>query len=209
MPPSKETRSKPVIGLAGGIGSGKSTVARLFGALSCLVIDSDALSHEALQTPLVKQELRAWLGETVFDPDGSVNRKRVAAKVFAEPAAAQRLAGLIHPEVARKREQFTAEAMANPAIKAVIWDSPLLFEAGLNLQCDAVVFVHVPRESRINRLAAGRGWDAQELDKRENLQFSLDKKGELADYCIDNSGDEASTLRQVRHVLSQILTSLV
>jgi dephospho-CoA kinase len=68
-----------------------------------------------------------------------------------------------------------------------------------------VVFVKVPLEVRLKRLAQGRGWGAEELSKREKLQFSLDKKAELADYCIDNSGDEASTLRQVQRILSQIL----
>jgi len=201
----KQGRAKPVIGIAGGIGSGKSTVGRMFGRLGCLVIDSDALAHEAINTQAVKTELLGWMGPGVFREDGSVDRKAVARRVFADSADANRLSGLIHPMVARRRDELMGVAFENPLIKAIVWDTPLLFEAGLEKQCDAVVFVKVGGAQRLRRLANSRGWGAEELLKREKLQFSLDKKAELADYCIDNSGDEASTLRQVQQILSQIL----
>src|ERR1035437_313847 len=98
MPTWKHHRSKPVIGLTGGIGSGKSTVARLFASQGCAVIDSDKLAHEALQSPDVKAALRSWLDAEVFNPDGSVNRKAVAHRVFSDPAPAGRLNGTIHPK---------------------------------------------------------------------------------------------------------------
>jgi dephospho-CoA kinase len=198
-------RPKPVIGLSGGIGSGKSTVGRLFGRLGCLVIDSDALSHEAIQLPEVKTKIREWLGGEVFGGDGSVNRRAVARRVFANSRDTERLNGLIHPKVHEKRDELMGRGFSDPSIRAVVWDTPLLFETGLEKECDAVVFVKVPLEVRLKRLAQGRGWGPEEVAKREKLQFSLDKKAELADYCIDNSGDEASTLRQVQRILSQIL----
>jgi dephospho-CoA kinase len=209
MPTPDKHPAKPVIGIAGGIGSGKSTIARMFGSLGCAVIDSDAVAHQVLQSDAVKQELKRWLGEGVFHPNGSVNRKAVAAAVFTDAARTKRLNSLIHPRVAQEREVSMKQHQADPRIVAIIWDTPLLFEAGLDQYCDAVVFVDVPREERLRRLREKRGWEAPELDKREKLQFPLDKKAQLADYDIDNSRDEASSLRQVQRVLSQILASVV
>jgi len=199
---------KPIIGLVGGIGSGKSTIARQFASLGCAVIDSDAVAHEVLQTAEVKSLLRDWLGTAIFQEDGSVSRRAVAARVFGDPAGIGQLNAIIHPRVARQREETTARCFTDPAVTAIVWDTPLLFEVGLNTQCDAIVFVKVPKQQRLERVLAVRGWTVEELDKREKFQIPLDKKAYIADYCIDNSGDEASSLRQVQRVLSQILASV-
>jgi len=199
---------KPIIGLVGGIGSGKSTIARQFASLGCAVIDSDAVAHEVLQTAEVKSLLRDWLGTAIFQEDGSVSRRAVAARVFGDPAGIGQLNAIIHPRVARQREETTARCFTDPAVTAIVWDTPLLFEVGLNTQCDAIVFVKVRKEQRLERVLAARGWTAEELDKREKFQIPLDKKADIADYCIDNSGNVASSLRQVQRVLSQILASV-
>ncbi len=202
----KEGRPKPVIGIAGGIGSGKSSVARQFGQMGCVVVDADALAHEVLQMPEVKAALRAWLGEEVFAPDGAVNRKAVAKRVFVGPEQIGRLNALIHPRVGAERERLTAAALVDGAVAAVVWDIPLLFEIGLDKACDAVVFVRTDAKQRLRRLQETRGWGPEEVQRREKLQIPLDKKELIADYCIDNSGNEAHTLAQVRVVLSQLLS---
>jgi dephospho-CoA kinase len=207
-PPWKHSNPKPVIGLAGGIGSGKSTIARLFASEGCAVIDSDADAHDVLQTEAVRTELRRWLGDDIFTADGTVNRKAVGSRIFSDPAQVQRLNALIHPRVAAQRELSMANYLADPAIRAVVWDTPLLYEVGLDQECDAVVFVKTPREIRLARVLKSRGWSPDELDKRENLQIPLDKKAQLADYCLNNTGDAASSLRQVQQLLSQILASV-
>jgi dephospho-CoA kinase len=204
MPPWKYNRPKPVIGLTGGIGSGKSFIAQLFQSQGCAVIDSDRLSHDILQSPAVKAEIRAWLGPAPFNADGSVNRKSLAGLVFQNVEKTSRLNSLIHPRVAQAREALMENYLADPGILAVIWDSPLLIEAGLNRDCDMVIFVKVPSDIRLERISGSRGWSAEELAKREKLQIPLDNKAQLADYCLDNSGDEASSLRQVQRVLSQL-----
>ena len=207
-PPWKHDRPKPVIGLSGGIGSGKSTIAALFASQGCAVIDSDADAHLVLQSDPVRHELRQWLGDNVFHPDGLVNRKAVGSRIFTDPAQVERLNALIHPRVAAQPRTFHAKYLTDPAIRAIIWDTPLLFEVGLDKECDALVFVKVPREVRLERVRKNRGWTPEELDKRENFQFPLDKKAELSDYCLNNTGDSASSLRQVQQVLSQILASV-
>ena len=146
--PWKNNRSKPVIGLAGGIGSGKSLIARLFASERCAVIDSDADAHAVLQSVAVKEALRAWMGDAVFHPDGSVNRKAVGSRVFSDSAAIGRLNALIHPRVGAMREAAMAVLLGDAAVRAIVWDMPLLFEVNLAGECDAVVFVAAPREKR-------------------------------------------------------------
>ena len=203
---------KPVIGIVGGIGSGKSHVARLLGELGCLVIDSDAQAREAYRDPTVLETIRGWWGDGVFRPDGSLDRSAVASKVFADPAERERLEGLVHPLVHAARERQMRIAADDPQVVAYVWDTPLLIEAGLADECDAIVFVDAPFDRRLARVRARGGWDEAELRRREKSQTPLDTKRRLSDYLIDNAADAgagvsaSSDLReQVRRVLSQIL----
>lgn len=203
---------KPIIGIVGGIGSGKSHVARLFGALGCLVIDSDAQVREAYHDPRVVDTLRGWWGDGVFYPDGTVNKSALAAKVFADPAEKRRLEGLLHPLVHAARERQMGAAAGDAQVVAYVWDTPLLLEAGVAGQCDAIVFVDAPFERRLARVRAARGWDEAELRRRENSQLPLDTKQRLSDHRVTNAADAgvdvsgSNDLReQIRRVLSQIL----
>ena len=203
----KHGRAKPVIGIIGGIGSGKSAVAGLFSREGCAVIDSDALAHDVIQSPEVKAELRQWLGVGILDEQGRVNRKAVGKLVFADPKKLERLNGLIHPRIGRLRDGLMVRYMADAAVKAVVWDTPLLRETGLDRECDVVIFVKATEENRRERVAKTRGWSAEELKKREKSQIGLDKKAEIADYCIDNNGDEVASLLQVQQVLSHLFSA--
>lgn len=195
---------KPVIGILGGIGSGKSTIARLFAQEGCAVIDADALSHEILQTPEVQLELRQWLGDSIFDSTGKVSRKAIAAQVFQQPDKLARLNAIIHPRVGKRRDELMTIYLQDAAVKAIIWDTPLLVETGLDRECDVLVFINVPQPLRQQRLIEKRGWGPEELARREKFQIALDKKAALADYDIDNSGDEVASLRQIQRVLSHL-----
>jgi dephospho-CoA kinase len=197
---------KPIIGIAGGIGSGKSFVAKLFGEQGCLVIDSDAQVREAYRLPRVKQTLAEWWGGDVLDADtGEVNRGFIARKVFADPAQRRRLEQLLHPLVDASREAAMAAAAYDPQVLAYVWDTPLLFEVGLHDRCDALVFVDVPWETRVNRVRATRGWDEAELARRQNLQWPLDKKRRISDHVLTNTADADYARGQVRELLSRIL----
>ena len=196
---------KPVFGIAGGIGSGKSFVARLFGEMGCAVIDSDAQVRAAYRDPSVREALRAWWGDGVLLPDGEVNRQVIAARVFSDEAERRRLEGLIHPWVARARDREMDAAANDPQVVAYVWDTPLLFEAGLNGECDAIVFVDAPEDLRLRRVREARGWDEAELLRRQKSQWPLDNKRRISDYVLTNTADADDTRGQVREVLSRIL----
>jgi dephospho-CoA kinase len=196
---------KPIIGIAGGIGSGKSFVAQLFGELGCLVISSDDQVREAYRDSTVIATLRQWWGDEVLTLAGEVNKRVIAAKVFGQPAERERLEKLLHPMVNQARERLMETAASDPTVPAYVWDTPLLFETGLNAKCDAVVFVDAPQAVRLARVTASRGWDAGELTRRENSQMPLDTKRNLSQYVVENTADADAVRGQVRAVLSRIL----
>jgi len=196
---------KPIVGIAGGIGSGKSFVARLLGEMACKIISADDLVKLAYNQEPVRETVRQWWGEAVFKPDGSVNRGAIAQKIFVDPAERRRLENLLHPLVAAMRRQVMQESAGDPQVVAFVWDTPLLFESGANDQCDAVIFVDAPPDLRKDRVARDRGWDEQELARRENLQWPLDRKRKISDYIIQSTADSGVARSQVRDVLSRIL----
>ncbi len=195
---------KPIIGIAGGIGSGKSFIARLFGELGCSVVDSDAAVREVYTQPAVLQTIQNWW-PGVVNSAGTLDRKAVASRVFNNSAERQKLEALVHPLVDQVRiRQMDRDLTQIQSLKAFIWDTPLLFETGLYRQCDALVFIDTPLEIRVKRVAE-RGWDQAELARRENLQWPLDKKRSLCNDVIVNFGNEADARGQVGQVLSRIL----
>jgi dephospho-CoA kinase len=204
----KHGRNKPVIGVIGGIGSGKSAVGRMFAREGCVVIDSDKLAHEVIEMPVVREELRGWLGDGVFDGKGRVDRKAVGGAVFGDEEKVKRLNGMIHPRIGEMRLGLMAKYLADRGVKAIVWDTPLLVETGLDRECDVVVFVDAAEPIRLERVRKSRGWGAEEVKKREKSQIGLDKKAQVADYCIDNGGDEAASLLQVQRVLSHLFSMI-
>ena len=196
----------PTIGLAGGIGAGKSRVAAILADLGCLVSDSDADARAVLADPEVVEALREWWGDEVVAADGTIDRRRVAARVFADPEARERLEALMHPRIhARRAARFAA---APAGTRAFVIDAPLLFEAGLDAECDAILFVDAPRARRLARVAANRGWTAGELTRREAAQWPNEKKRAKSTIVIDNAQDEDHTLRpRIEQALKAITRS--
>ncbi len=201
--PGKSPARLPVIGLAGGIGAGKSAVAAAFERLGCLVIDSDVRAKAALDRPDVRDTLVSWWGPGILDPDGRVDRKRVASIIFSNAGERERLEALVHPIVRDDRAQMIRDAAAAGA-KAAIVDAPLLFEAGVDAECDAVVFVDAPREVRLERLQRTRGWDEAELARREAAQMSLDEKRSRSRFVVENRTDVGSLEARIARVLAEM-----
>ncbi|MFO0835627.1 MAG: dephospho-CoA kinase [Phycisphaerales bacterium] len=193
-----------VIGLVGGIGSGKSTVAaEIARQAGGIVIDSDKEAKAALDRPDVRDQLIAWWGRGVMGKDGRIDRGQVADIVFRRPEERARLEGLVHPIVRSTRAQAIERARAAGAGVAII-DAPLLFEAGVDRECDLVLYVDAPLEARVGRVKATRGWDAAELERREKAQLPLEEKRQRSDDVVVNDGEPGSLPGRVADLLQRI-----
>jgi len=204
------SRNVPVIGLTGGIGSGKSAVARwLAERRNVRVIDGDAIGHDVLRHSDIKKRLRAEFGSVIFSADGDIDRRPLAALVFgASPEqrnARRRLEEIVHPEIRRVISETISRETASHNIDVIILDAAVLLEAGWNDVCTAVVFVDSPLEARQKRVQQSRGWSGDDLVKREASQMGLDEKKSHADLIISND----STLERAGHQLEEFVDRLI
>ncbi len=195
------------IGILGGVGAGKSTVARaLAEALSGpeSLVDADQEVGQLLASPVVAEEVAAVLGTRVLRPDGLLDRRAVAAQIFADEQAKEALEGILHPAVRRAihRRLEAMEASGEP--RWAILDIPLLIERGLADICDFLVFVNVPDDLRAERAALRHGWTRQEWQAREAAQADLSKKRGRADAILDNADGYEALLEQIQGLLSRI-----
>jgi dephospho-CoA kinase len=181
----------PVIGGSGAIASGKSEVARRLAARGALLLDADAIGHQVLHEPQVQQALQARWGDSVLHPDGTVNRRAVAERVFGGTATHQQerrfLEQTTHPRIGRRLAEMIEHSRAGEA-PAVVLDAALLFEAGWDRLCDVLLFVDAPLELRRQR-ALRRGWDTAQLLAREAAQADPEHKRQRAQMVVDNSRD--------------------
>jgi len=188
-----------IIGILGGVASGKSLVAQQLADLGAGVLDADRAGHEVLRSPHVEAAARERWGQTVFDAEGHVDRARLAKIVFADPPEGPRerefLEQLTHPEIGRLLEQ-QAEALAAAGKRTAVLDAPLLLEAGWDRLCRWLIFVDAPRPVRLSR-AMARGWTEESFAAREAAQESLDFKRARADVEVDNSGSPERTQAQI------------
>lgn len=194
-------RRPVVVGITGGIAAGKSAVSAAFSAHGLVHIDADRLAREVTERPDVLAEIAAELGADLLTADGKLDRPKTAARVFADPAARQKLENLTHPRV--RAATLAAIAAAKAAGDPVLLDVPLLLERGLVEQCDFVVFVHANDATRRAR-AAARGWPEGDLERRERAQMDLAQKRALADFVVDNDGALDATRCQVADLLRRI-----
>ncbi len=196
------------IGLSGGIGTGKSSVAKMWRELGAVVVDADAIVHE-LQAPgaPLLDVIRAEFGDAVFDADGALDRKALGRVVFNDAAARTRLGEIVHPRVRAEMAARVAEAEAGGA-PVVVLDIPLLFEGraaaaasggthGDADRFDTTVLVYAPRTVQIERTVARDGCSREDAEQRVAAQMAIDDKRALADHVIDNSGTPEETRRQV------------
>lgn len=202
---TKVKRPKPVIGLAGGIASGKSLVANILAELGAGVIDADELNHKVLHRDDVRSTVQQWWGEDIYDNGGRLQRSRLAEIVFSDEAKRRKLEGLTHPLVNELRQAEMERFQSDASIQAIVLDIPLLFEVGQDRLCDHLIFVETDESVRVRRACEQRGWDAVELRRREKMQEPLDSKRDRSDHVVENSSD-LSTLRQrVADVYHQLL----
>lgn len=189
-----------VIGILGGVASGKSLVANQLGDLGATVLDADRVGHEILRETAVREEIRDRWGDSVFDKMGWIDRPALAKIVFENSASGlnhlECLEKITHPRIGRKLRSQIEQLRAAGQVKAVVLDAPVMMKSGWDRLCDRILFVESDFEQRLDR-AKKRGWDRIELENREKSQTAIDLKRKRADVVIDNRGTMDDTLRQV------------
>lgn len=203
MPEQPFLRSFLILGLAGGIGSGKSAVASILGELGFVVSDSDAGARAVFELPDVVAELVAAFGASVLDANGRPDRRTIADAVFGDGQKRRTLEAIVHPRLHAARAALIERARREGA-RGVVIDAPLLFEAGVDRECDAVIFVDTPRAERLARVQAGRGWSEAELDRREAAQMPLEEKRRRCHAVVANDADAHALRAGVETALAEL-----
>jgi dephospho-CoA kinase len=193
-----------VYGLTGGIASGKSTVVRMLRELGAQVLDADVIAREVVEpgTPGLAAVAERFPG--VVGPDGRLDRAKLGARVFGDPAERAALNALLHPLIGQEFLRRT-QALAEAGTERLLYDAPLLIENRLHEAMDGVLLVWVPREVQKARLRARDGLDETAAEARLAAQLPLDEKRALATWVVDNSGERASTQAQVEAVWRAML----
>lgn len=194
------------VGLTGGIGSGKSEVARMLAGYGAVVVDADALARDALApgTRGLAQVVEEF-GTDVLAADGSLDRARLAERVFGDDAARARLEAIVHPVVGARSAELIAAA---PADAVVVYDVPLLAEKGLADAYDLVVVVEAPKEVRVQRVVQARGMRADDVRARIAAQATPEQRAAVADVVLDNGGTRDELEAQVGELWAEILSRL-
>jgi dephospho-CoA kinase len=200
-------KKKPISGILGGIGCGKSTVAACFAELGCVVIDADLIAHQVLDRPDIVERLTDRWGPGVLDSGGTVSRSEVAEHVFGSRDELDFLNALIHPRVLERAEAMIDARQGDSDSCGIVLDMPLLMEVGWEKKCDFLIFVDCSELKRRERIAKNAKIDIEQLKKRENFQISLDKRKEKAHYVVSNNSDKSDMAEQIAQIFSSITGS--
>ena len=202
------TRRFLLVGLTGGLATGKSTVSEILRGLGCVVLDADALAREVVEPgqPALAAIVEEF-GRDVLGPDGTLDRKRLGAIVFADPGRRRHLEAITHPAIRDRFHARLAELQAQGFEGIVVWDAPVMIETGGHTAMDRlVVVVADPATQRTRALA--RDGDPVDAERKIANQMPLADKARLADHVIDNSGDRAATEARTREVHAALLAEL-
>jgi dephospho-CoA kinase len=204
IPDLGKSETTVVLGLTGGIGTGKSTVSRLFREMGARVVDADLVAKEVVEPgrPAWKEIVREF-GRKFLNPDQSINRRSLADLVFSDRGALERLNGIVHPRVYRVMGLEIRKARSE-RIPLLVLDIPLLFESPVPLRLDAVAVVYAPREVQMRRLRERDGFSRREARLRLANQMPIREKKRLADLVIDNRGNVDDTRRQVKEIVNRV-----
>ncbi len=198
----------PTVGLTGNMGMGKTTVLLLFAKLGAYTFNSDTYVHNVLRMPKTVKKIANTIGENILikgSKNISVNKKHLADIIFNEPQKRKVIEKIIHPEVLKAMKLTKSKILSKKASAVIIFEVPLLFEAGYEKFFDKVVVVYCNRDTAINRLLK-KGFSRDGANKRIRAQMPMSSKKKLADFLIDNNYDIQKTERQVKRILKKIVT---
>ena len=193
-----------LIGLTGGIGSGKSTVASRLKTLGARIVDADKIAREIVEPgePALAELAEAFDG--VLNADGTLNRAELARQAFAAPEATEKLNSITHPRIRERTLERFAQARTD-GVPVLVYDMPLLIENGEYKKMDHVLVVDAEDEIRIDRLVNSRGLDEEDARRRIAAQISRDERLAAADSVVDNSGTRDQLLQQVDAFWEQVV----
>ena len=194
-----------LVGLTGGVACGKSSVARLFQDCGAILIDADILARAVVEPgkPALKAIVAAF-GKKILSPDGTLNRETLGKIVFASPAKLKKLSAIVHPRVAREQARMAREIAAQEPQAVVIYDAPVLIEAGAHKRMDKIVVVSADEQTQIKRLRNRNHLSKTAARRRIKSQLPLTKKIALADYVIDGT----LSYEQTKHEMERIYEEL-
>lgn len=193
------------VGLTGGIASGKTTVAELFRARGCRVLSADGIAHELMRPGQpAYAEIIAAFGREVLGAEGTIDRQRLGAMVFADPAKLERLNHIVHPRVIAALDAELARLTREEPGAIVFVEAALLVEAGYHRQLDKLIVTWCRPEQQLERLLQGGKLSRAEAEQRLAAQLPPEEKRRLADYVIDSSGTLEATQRQAERVLEEL-----
>ena len=196
-----------LIGLTGGIASGKSTVSAILRRLGAKIIDADALARQ-----IVEPHQPAWneivntFGKEILQSDGSLDRKRLRKLVFDEPHARKQLEDITHPRIRRLAQEKIAESAATGA-PLVVYEAPLFFETGIHVWLRPVILVASNTATQKRRLQERDNLTDEEIEQHLKAQMSLEEKRKLADYVVENNGTVEELERAVERTVQKVLAT--
>ena len=193
-----------LVGLTGGVATGKSTVAKLFRRCGAVIIDADALARLVVQpgTPAWREIVKTF-GASVLNPDRTIDRHALGRIVFLNPTKRRRLERIIHPRVAREQHRLTKQAARLTPRAVIVYDVPLLFEAGIDKRVDKILVVTADRETQITRLRKRNGLTRAAALRRIRSQIPLSEKVERADFVLDGTQAIGKLKRMVSDLYSR------
>jgi dephospho-CoA kinase len=190
-----------VVGLTGGIATGKSTVAQMFKRCGAIVIDADQLARDIVRpgNPAWREIVKVF-GKTVLNPDRSLNRRVLGSIVFNNRRKLRRLEHIIHPRVAREQQRIARRIAARCPHGVMVYEVPLLFESGAHTRVDKIIVVTADRQTQIARLKRRNGMTRAEALRRIKAQMPLAEKVRRADIVLDGTKDKTSVTKEVRRL---------
>jgi dephospho-CoA kinase len=195
------------MGLTGSIATGKSTVSEMFRRKGAEIIDADQIAREVVEpgTEGLARIVREF-GPGMLDEEGKLNRERLGARIFQNPAEREKLNRLLHPLIVDSMRAKTEKIKKEKDPDLLIWDVPLLIEGNLTQWVEAVILVYTPKEIQLERLMKRNALSKEEAEKRILAQMDIEEKKKYADYVIDNRGTLSETERQVDQLWKQLIS---
>lgn len=196
-----------LVGLTGSIATGKSTVSEMFRRKGAEIIDADQIAREVVEPGTEGLErIAREFGPGILDDEGKLNRERLGARIFQNPAEREKLNRLLHPLIVDCMRAKTEKIKKEKDPDLLIWDVPLLIEGNLTQWVEAVILVYTPKEIQLERLMKRNALSKEEAEKRILAQMDIEEKKKYADYMIDNRGTLSETERQVDQLWKQLIS---